>query len=164
MNNNNLKEYIMQIAKLSNKLDELEISKAKLEFDKNNLVHQINDLKTQNETEMKLFSFYKSNTIGINNDNNIYLAFSTTKTKAEIQALCPIYIQYKLSTATTEKVEKNHYATYNQTFILEHNKSEAERSANFWDKGDITFGGEYTNLYKNLKAGTYSLRISKEER
>ena len=58
-----LKEYIMQIAKLSNKLDELEISKAKLEFDKNNLVHQINDLKTQNETEMKLFSFYKSNEI-----------------------------------------------------------------------------------------------------
>lgn len=41
-----------------------------------------------------------------------------------------IQIQYKLATATTEKVEKNHYARYNQTFILEHNKSEAERSAN----------------------------------
>lgn len=41
----------------------------------------------------------------------------------------PIYIQYKLATATTEKVEANHYARYNQDFILEHNKSEAERSA-----------------------------------
>ena len=41
-----------------------------------------------------------------------------------------LYIQYKLATSYTEKVEKNHYATYNQTFILEHNKSEAERSAN----------------------------------
>ena len=41
----------------------------------------------------------------------------------------PISIQYKLATATTEKVEKNHYARYNQRFILEHNKSEAERSA-----------------------------------
>lgn len=41
----------------------------------------------------------------------------------------PISIQYKLSKATTEKVEANHYARYNQRFILEHNKSEAERSA-----------------------------------
>lgn len=41
----------------------------------------------------------------------------------------PISIQYKLATATTEKVEANHYARYNQRFILEHNKSEAERSA-----------------------------------
>lgn len=41
----------------------------------------------------------------------------------------PISIQYKLATATTEKVEANHYARYNQNFILEHNKSEAERSA-----------------------------------
>ena len=41
----------------------------------------------------------------------------------------PISIQYKLATSYTEKVEKNHYARYNQRFILEHNKSEAERSA-----------------------------------
>ena len=41
-----------------------------------------------------------------------------------------VYIQYKLATPYTEKVEKNHYARYNKTFILEHNKSEAERSAN----------------------------------
>lgn len=71
-----------------------------------------------------------------------------------------LIVQYKLATATTEKVEKNHYAQYNQSFILEHNKGEAERSSNLWDKGDITFGGEYDNLYKKLKAGIYSLRIS----
>lgn len=47
----------------------------------------------------------------------------------DTRALNNIYIQYKLATATTEKVEKNHYARYNQRFILEHNKSEAERSA-----------------------------------
>ena len=41
----------------------------------------------------------------------------------------PIYIQYKLATATTEKVEKNHFARYNERFILDHNKIEAERSA-----------------------------------
>lgn len=47
----------------------------------------------------------------------------------DTRALNNIYIQYKLATATTERVEKNHYARYNQRFILEHNKSEAERSA-----------------------------------
>lgn len=41
-----------------------------------------------------------------------------------------IYIQYKLATSYTEKVEKNHYARYNERFILDHNKSEAERSVN----------------------------------
>lgn len=45
----------------------------------------------------------------------------------------PISIQYKLTTSYTEKVEKNHYARYNQDFILEHNKNEAERSANLID-------------------------------
>ena len=45
--------------------------------------------------------------------------------------------QYKLATSYTEKVEKNHYATYNQKFILEHNKSEAERSANVFNIDNI---------------------------
>lgn len=72
----------------------------------------------------------------------------------------PLIIQYKLATATTEKVEKNHYARYNQDFILEHNKSEAERSANLWYKGDITFGGEYTEIFKKCEKGTHTLRIS----
>ena len=48
----------------------------------------------------------------------------------------PTSIQYKLATATTEKVEKNHYARYNERFILEHNKSEAERSANLLNIAD----------------------------
>ena len=72
----------------------------------------------------------------------------------------PISIQYKLATATTEKVEKNHYATYNQRFILEHNKSEAERSANLWYKGDIIFGGEHTEIFKKCKKGIHTLRIT----
>ena len=46
-------------------------------------------------------------------------------------AMQGVILQYKLATPlATEKVEKNHYARYNQKFILEHNKSEAERSAN----------------------------------
>ena len=69
--------------------------------------------------------------IGIaGNRKTITLGFSSVKTQAEIQAMCPIFIQYKLATSYTEKVEANHYARYNQRFILEHNKSEAERSAN----------------------------------
>ena len=103
------------------------------------------------------FSWNKSNTIGINNDNNIYLAFSTTKTKAEIQALCPIYIQYKLATATTEKVEKNHYAAYNQDFILEHNKSEAERSANLFDVNNVEYGSIDENG-SNMESGHARVR------
>lgn len=48
-----------------------------------------------------------------------------------------IYIQYKLATSYTEKVEANHYARYNQRFILEHNKSEAERSANLLENTNV---------------------------
>ena len=40
--------------------------------------------------------------------------------------------------AKTEKVEANHYARYNERFILEHNKSEAERSANLLDISNKT--------------------------
>ena len=59
----------------------------------------------------------------------------------------PASIQYKLATATTEKVEKNHYARYNERFILEHNKSEAERSANLLDipnKTETSVGVTFT--------------------
>ena len=65
-----------------------------------------------------------------------------------------IQIQYKLATSYTEKVEKNHYARYNQTFILDHNKSEAERSANLFDDNgtnSIQYIGHYfTNSSYNL--------------
>ena len=77
-----------------------------------------------------------------------------------------IAIQYKLATATTEKVEANHYARYNQRFILEHNKSEAERSANLLDNNLVTFNTDSCHCgYPNfslppLKAGTYTLSYS----
>ena len=58
--------------------------------------------------------------------------YTTTEQYREYFAKNNIYVQYKLATATTEKVEKNHYARYNQRFILEHNKNEAEKSANLW--------------------------------
>ena len=55
--NSTEKDYMIQIAKLSNKVDELEISKSKLTFDKITLNNKINELISQNETEMKLFTF-----------------------------------------------------------------------------------------------------------
>ena len=71
--------------------------------------------------------------IGIYTNGEIWVGLTTSVSTLEdanaylIQN--PISIQYKLATSYTEKVEKNHYARYNQRFILEHNKSEAERSA-----------------------------------
>lgn len=58
-----------------------------------------------------------------------------------------VYIQYKLATSTTEKVEKNHFARYNERFILEHNKQEAERSSNLLEvtnKTDTSAGVTFT--------------------
>ena len=43
-----------------------------------------------------------------------------------------IHVQYKLSSARTEIVEKNYLAQYNKRFILEQNKIEAEKSSNLW--------------------------------
>lgn len=78
-----------------------------------------------------------------------------------------VALQYKLATATTEKVEANHYARYNERFILDHNKSEADRSANLLDNNLILFLEEscknidYPNfLPVTLKAGTYTLSYS----
>lgn len=86
----------------------------------------------------------------------------TTYTDANtfITAMQGVLLQYELATSYTEKVEKNHYSTYNQTFILDHNKSEAERSANFWYKGDIIFDGEHTEIFKKCKKGIHTLRIT----
>ena len=71
----------------------------------------------------------------------------------------PIYIQYKLATATTEKVEKNHYARYNQRFILEHNKSEAERSANVFNIDDInsTYAVKISDIEFKATSANYEL-------
>lgn len=96
-------------------------------------------------------AWVKANKISINStQKKICLGFETAKTQAEIQALCPIYIQYKLATATTEKVEVNHYARYNERFILEHNKSEAERSANLLNIDDVKS--------KTINGITYSIK------
>ena len=69
--------------------------------------------------------FYAYNT-------SIYLkidGLTTTDAYKQYVAQNNLFFQYKLATSYTEKVEKNHYSRYNKTFILEHNKSEAERSA-----------------------------------
>lgn len=68
----------------------------------------------------------------------------------------PTSIQYKLATTYTEKVEKNHYSAYNQDFILEHNKSEAERSANLLNIDDV--GSTTTNgITYSIKDGVITL-------
>ena len=75
----------------------------------------------------------------------------------------PIYIQYKLATSYTEKVEKNHYSRYNKTFILEHNKSEAERSANLGYFADrqgrwwVTKQDDISEFINQLPNGTYNI-------
>lgn len=66
-------------------------------------------------------------------NNSIYLkidGLTTTDAYKQYVAQNNLFFQYKLAKATTERVEKNHFARYNQRFILEHNKSEAERSMN----------------------------------
>ncbi len=99
----------------------------------------------------------EANKISINSTGKqICLGFETAKTQSDIQKLCPIYVQYKLATATTEKVEKNHYARYNERYILEHNKSEAERSANLWD--EITESGTLSGDDGSLENNSARLR------
>ena len=73
-------------------------------------------------------------------DKRLYVVDETLNQNGE---LITGVIQYKLKTATTEKVEANHYARYNQDFILDHNKSEAERSANLWKGGNLSYTVEY---------------------
>ena len=69
--------------------------------------------------------------------------YTTTEQYREYFAKNNIYVQYKLATATTEKVEEKHYARYNERFILEHNRTEAEKSANLFDINTITIGNGY---------------------
>ena len=72
-------------------------------------------------------------------DGIVYITnTSYTDTATFKGAMSGIILQYELATSYTEKVEKNHYATYNQKFILDHNKSEAERSANLTYATSIT--------------------------
>ena len=69
--------------------------------------------------------------------------YTTTEQYREYFSKNNIYVQYKLATATTEKVEEKHYARYNERFILEHNRIEAEKSANVFDINIITIGNGY---------------------
>ena len=78
-----------------------------------------NTLKTVSADEL-----YIQNTYGIAADTSgkIIIGLTTAITTIDEAnawlAQNPTSIQYKLATATTERVEKNHYATYNQRFIL----------------------------------------------
>ena len=73
-------------------------------------------------------------------------------------AMQGVILQYKLATPlATEKVEKNHYARYNQKFILEHNKSEAERSANLFDDNGTNSIQYIGRFYTNDTASNYVL-------
>ena len=90
-----------------------------------------------------------------------FLVIMLPNDSTNTSSLNNIYIQYKLATVTTEKVEKNHYARYNQRFILEHNKSEAERSANLFDKDNVAVGdinandGEFREINTDFMASDY---------
>ena len=89
------------------------------------------------------------------NTNGYVVIYVTTKPTG--------IIQYKLATATTEKVEKNHYSAYNQDFILEHNKSEAERSANLTPYNLTTFPLNSSSRHliaENLPSGKYTLSLN----
>ena len=76
-------------------------------------------------------STFSQVTISYDSNSN-FLVILLPSNATDISSLNDIYIQYKLTTATTEKVEPNHYARYNKRFILENNKHEAELSANLW--------------------------------
>ena len=82
--------------------------------------------------------------------------YTTTEQYREYFAKNNIYVQYKLATATTEKVEEKHYARYNERFILEHNRNEAERSANLWD--EITESGTLSGDDGSLENDSARLR------
>ena len=123
-----------------------------------------NTLKTVSADEL-----YIQNTYGIAVDTSgkIIIGLTTAITTIDEAnvwlAQNPISIQYKLATATTEKVEKNHYARYNERFILEHNKREAERSANLGYFADrqgrwwVSKQDDISEFINQLPNGTYNI-------
>ena len=123
-----------------------------------------NTLKTVSADEL-----YIQNTYGIAVDTSgkIIIGLTTAITTIDEAnvwlAQNPISIQYKLATATTEKVEKNHYARYNERFILEHNKSEAERSVNLGYFADrqgrwwVSKQDDISEFINQLPNGTYNI-------
>ena len=111
------------------------------------------------------FTEFKTN----NGDNEIIITRENCTSFEQVEAYLrtnPIFIQYKLKTATTEKVEKNHYARYNQRFILEHNKSEAERSCNLlntFDRSNIPTNSGLYNATLNSD-GSYTSTATSDSR
>lgn len=85
------------------------------------------------ETKTEANAWNTNSGMSLNTSGDVVIYGATRPTPTGI-------IQYKLATPYTEKVEKNHYAAYNQNFILEHNKSEAERSANLFNPNNVEYG------------------------
>ena len=123
-------------------------------------------------TASSAYYIYLNNVYGISmkSDGSLYIGLSNSATTLdEANAYLvqnPISIQYKLATSTTEKVEKNHYATYNQKFILEHNKNEAERSCNLlntFDRSNIPTNSCLYNATLNSD-GSYTSTATSDKR
>ena len=73
-----------------------------------------------------------------------------------------IRVQYKLSSARTEIVEKNYLAQYNKRFILEQNKIEATKSSNLWSyESSITInaGSESWWFLSNSSLASWGLVV-----
>ena len=87
-------------------------------------------------------------------DKRLYVVDETLNQNGE---LITGIIQYKLATSYTEKVEKNHYSRYNKTFILENNKSEAERSANLFDDNGTNSIQYIGHFYTDDSVYNYSI-------
>lgn len=104
-------------------------------------------------------NWIENKTIGGIGGQKVRIANNDFTTIDQFKALCPINIQYKMTTSYTEKVEKNHYARYNQTFILEHNKSEAERSCNLFNND----GNESLNRIGLVVGNTYTLSTNENQ-
>lgn len=107
-----------------------------------------NLFETKNNNDLFNYNEYG---VGMYTDGAICVGLTTAITTIdEANAYLvqnPISIQYKLATSYTEKVEANHYARYNQRFILEHNKSEAERSCNLLNTFDRSKIPTNSSLY-----------------
>lgn len=96
--------------------------------------------------------------------NIIYISLPNSYTSKEsyIQYFSEnlIFLQYELATEYTEKVIKNQSLIDIPADGTRWLREEWEKGLNLWDKGNITFEGEYAILCEKRKVGKYSLRIS----
>lgn len=122
---------------------------------------------TTNYTKDNVYSSGSNNhSVSISNDKLVIKDTSSDiNTLKQYLLQHPLIVQYKLKTATNEKVEKNHNAAYNQKFILEHNKNEAERSANLLDNSLLNKTAGTGQFAANgipfvLEPGTYTISLN----